>query len=358
MLIRAVASRPVERRRSCGHSGHEHGRVARRERLHDGRATLIDAVQAARCRRATGSQARTSAPSRDAAGPRARALGASRMSSVFGLKASPSSATRLAARAAERGAAASPITRRFCSSLTSITGVQQLEVVARVRRRAASARASPSGSSCRRSRSPRGGSCGPMRRSRPMPSATSHDVGAGRLADVRDLVDEARSASSGAAFAASLIISAEATSRAHDRARRSPRGAPRRRRRPPSSNAPIDDAVGLHEVADGGALGGELRVRDVADVLEPALVETVRAPSRRCRRARSLFITTTRPARARGSSSIDRPDAPRGRRRPSRSAACRRRRTGTRRRRPPRATSSVNVQPLALRASSSSRPGS
>ena len=34
-----------------------------------------------------------------------------------------------------------------------------------------------------------------------------------------------------------------------------------------------DDAVGAHEVGDCGSLGGELRVRDVADVLEAARIE-------------------------------------------------------------------------------------
>ena len=34
-----------------------------------------------------------------------------------------------------------------------------------------------------------------------------------------------------------------------------------------------DDAVGVHEVRDRGSLGGELGIRDVADVLEAARVE-------------------------------------------------------------------------------------
>ena len=68
---------------------------------------------------ATGSQARTSAPSassRDAS----TIDGASRMSSVFALNASPSSATVLP-RSGPRWRVSLPITRRFCSSLTSIT---------------------------------------------------------------------------------------------------------------------------------------------------------------------------------------------------------------------------------------------
>ena len=68
---------------------------------------------------ATGSHARTSAPSasrREAS----TSDGASRMSSVFGLNASPSSATVLP-RSLPRCFSSFPITRRFCSSLTSIT---------------------------------------------------------------------------------------------------------------------------------------------------------------------------------------------------------------------------------------------
>ena len=68
---------------------------------------------------ATGSQARTSAPS--ASSREARTIdGASRMSSVSGLNASPSSATCLP-RSEPRCRFSFPITRRFCSSFTSIT---------------------------------------------------------------------------------------------------------------------------------------------------------------------------------------------------------------------------------------------
>jgi len=68
---------------------------------------------------ATGSHARTSAPSassRDAS----TIEGASRMSSVFGLNASPRSAT-VFPRSDPRCFLSLLITRRFCSSLTSIT---------------------------------------------------------------------------------------------------------------------------------------------------------------------------------------------------------------------------------------------
>ena len=68
---------------------------------------------------ATGSQARTVAPS--ASSRDARTIdGASRMSSVSGLNASPSSATVLP-RSGPRWRVSLPITRRFCSSFTSIT---------------------------------------------------------------------------------------------------------------------------------------------------------------------------------------------------------------------------------------------
>ena len=107
------------------------------------------------------------------------------------------------------------------------------------------------------------------------PDALGHpdDVGAGRLADVRDLVDEA-----------------------DPRHQRRVRGELDHLGRGDvaADDRPVDpavqlldgvavrvvegadhDPVGLLEVADGGALGGELRVRDVADLLEAALVEPV-----------------------------------------------------------------------------------
>ena len=68
---------------------------------------------------ATGSHARTSAPSATSR-PASTRLGASRMSSVFGLNASPSSATVLPRRL-PRCCCSFPITRRFWSSFTSIT---------------------------------------------------------------------------------------------------------------------------------------------------------------------------------------------------------------------------------------------
>ena len=68
---------------------------------------------------ATGSHARTSAPS--ASRREARTMdGASRTSSVFGLNASPSSAT-VVPRSEPRCFFSFPITRRFWSSFTSMT---------------------------------------------------------------------------------------------------------------------------------------------------------------------------------------------------------------------------------------------
>ncbi len=69
--------------------------------------------------RAIGSQPRTSAPSASSR-EASTSDGASRMSSVFGLKASPSSAMRFP-RSRPRCRCSFWRTRRFCSSFTSIT---------------------------------------------------------------------------------------------------------------------------------------------------------------------------------------------------------------------------------------------
>ena len=113
----------------------------------------------------------------------------------------------------------------------------------------------------------------PIRRSWPMPSATlttSAPVASHTLAI--SLMNEIRVIS--AAFAASLIISAEATS---DRTTGAVDAPVERLDRVAVGlvEGPDDDPVGLHEVPDRCALGGELRVGDVADVTEPALVEAV-----------------------------------------------------------------------------------
>ena len=114
---------------------------------------------------------------------------------------------------------------------------------------------------------------GPIRRSSPIPSATlttSAPVASQTFAI--SLMNEMRVTS--AALAASLIISAEATS-ARTTGASIPACSCSTTSASASSNAPITIRSGLHEVAHGRALGRELGVRDVADVLEPALVEAV-----------------------------------------------------------------------------------
>src|ERR1700680_3350918 len=106
-----------------------------------------------------------------------------------------------------------------------------------------------------------------------MPSATlttSAPVLSHRLAI--SLMNEIRVIS--AAFAASLIISAELTSQ-----RTCGASMPAERVRPEHGVAvgllegPDRDPVRVHEVPHGAALRQELRVRDVADVVQPPLVE-------------------------------------------------------------------------------------
>ena len=173
----------------------------------------------------------------------------------------------------------------------------------------------------------------PIRRSRPTPSATrttSAPVASQTFAI--SLMKLIRVIS--AALAASLIISAEATSQRTTGAvdasvERLDRVAVRVVERADH------DPVGLLEVANRGALGGELRVGGVADPIEPALVEAVAHPRAGADRHGALHHEHRPPRRARRARR--RPSrSPRDRRRPSRSAACRRRRTGTRPRRPPR----------------------
>ena len=87
-----------------------------------------------------------------------------------------------------------------------------------------------------------------------------HDVGAGHLADVRDLVDEADPRRE------------ERVGRADDRrfhplVKRGDAVTVRLRERAD------DDAVGIHEVVHGVPLGEELGIRDVADVAETARLE-------------------------------------------------------------------------------------
>ena len=219
---------------------------------------------------ATGSHATTSrslgeqAAGEDEGRRLARVVGA-------GLNASPSRAIRRSAERAEE-------LRELADHAPLLElvhldhGVQDLEVVARVGREllqregvlreARAAEADPG----RRKLLP-------IRRSWPMPSATlttSAPVASQTFAI--SLMNEIRVIR--AAFAASLIISAEATSLRTIGASM------------PSWSAGDSvavrlveradhDPVGLHEVLHGRALGRELRVRGVADVGEPARVEPV-----------------------------------------------------------------------------------
>ena len=146
-----------------------------------------------------------------------------------------------------------------------------------------------------------------------MPSATFDHVGAGRLAHVRDLVDE-RDPRHQERVRGELDHLGRVHVAAHDRRCRSTRTAPRQRRASASSNGADDDPVGLHEVAHRVAFGEELRVRHVADVLETALVEPGAHLLARPDRHRRLHHE--RPAGRR---------APAARRSPSRRATGRRR---------------------------------
>ena len=165
------------------------------------------------------------------------------------------------------------------------------------------------------------------------PLRDAHDVGAGRLADVRDLVDE-RDARHQGGVGGELDHLRRRDIAADDGALDT--GVQRRDGVPVLlAECADDDPVGVEEVGDRGALGGELRVRGVADLLEAALVEAVTHPAGRFRPARcssSRRRSAGRSPAARRSRSRRRRD----RRRPSTSAACRPRRRRTRRRRSPR----------------------
>ena len=96
-------------------------------------------------------------------------------------------------------------------------------------------------------------------------------VGAGRLADVGDLVDEADPRHQ-EGVRGELDHLRRGHVAAHDR--RAERLVERGHRLAVGRCERADDhAVRPHEVLDGGSLGQELRIRDVADVCEPARVE-------------------------------------------------------------------------------------
>ena len=265
---------------------------------------------------ATGSQATTSAPSASRRAVSTR-LGASRRSSVSGLNASPSSATRLPA--------SDP--RCFCSfahrpahlQLVDLHhGGDDVEVVPGVAgeqlqegdvlREAAPAEAEPGAQVVR-----------------PDPPVEPHalrdvlDVGADELAHVRDLVDE-RDPRRQVRVRGELDHLGGRDVHAHDGCvellveRRN--GVAVR-----VVERADDDAVGLHEVAHGGALGEELGARGVADAAPGHGGRARRAPSPPCRPAPCYFITSTTSVEA-GRQLLDhRPDrgqvrvARRGRRR-------------------------------------------
>ncbi len=130
-----------------------------------------------------------------------------------------------------------------------------------------------------------------MRRSSPMPSATvvtSAPVASQTFAI--SLMKEMRVTS--AAFAASLIISADGDVAAHDR-----RVDALVQLRDDVTVGDVegadDDAVRLHEVLDRGSLGSELRVRDVADVRRGRDRRAGAEPLRPVPTGTVLFIATT-----------------------------------------------------------------
>ncbi len=196
-------------------------------------------------------------------------LGASRMSSVFGLNASPRSATRLP-RSEPRCFDELVDDAPLLELVHLDDRVQELEVVARVRRellqrervlREAAAAVADSGAQEMRAEAVVEAD----------PLGDLDDVGAGRFADVRDLVDEADARHEervrgeldhlgGGDVGADDRCAERLVERSHRIGVRLREGADH-------------DAVGVREVPDGRALGQKLRIGDVADVRESACVE-------------------------------------------------------------------------------------
>ena len=115
-----------------------------------------------------------------------------------------------------------------------------------------------------------------MRRSRPIPSATRTTSAPVGLADVGDLVDE-RDARHQGGVGGELDHLGRRDVAPDDGAVDA--GVQRGDRVPVLlAERSHDDPVGVQEVGDGGALGGELRIRRVSDLLEAALVEAVAHP--------------------------------------------------------------------------------
>jgi hypothetical protein len=140
----------------------------------------------------------------------------------------------------------------------------------------------------------------------PDPLRNLDDVGAGRLADIRDLVDE-RDPRHQERIRSELDHLRGVDVGTHDRCvdagvetgdRIAVLGVERADR----------DAVGIHEVANGTTLGQEFGIRDVADVVEAALVETGADLLARADRNGRLH-DEDRPALQLGQLVDDRPDA-------------------------------------------------
>ena len=113
--------------------------------------------------------------------------------------------------------------------------------------------------------------CGPRRRSRPTPSRDALDVGADELADVGDLVDE-RDARHQECVRGELDHLGGVDVGTHHR--RVDPGVQCRDASPSSwSYAPTTIRSGFMKSPHCGALGGELRIRDVADAGEAPRVE-------------------------------------------------------------------------------------
>ena len=206
------------------------------------------------------------------------------MSSVFGLNASPSSATVLPRRL-PRWLLQLPDHAPLLQLVHLDDRVQELEVVARVRGELlqrervlgeAAAAVADAGAE-------EAGADPPVETDA---LGDADDVGAGRLADVRDLVDEADPGHQ-RRVRGQLDHLGRGHVAAHDR-------------RVDAAVELLDgvavrgveradhDAVGLLEVPDRGSLGGELGIGGVADPLEPALVEAVADPRAGADRHRAL----------------------------------------------------------------------
>ena len=274
------------------------------------------------------------------------------MSSVFGLNARPSSATSLPTSEPEV-----LLELGHDAPLLQLVDldhrVEQLEVVARVAREllergdvlreAGAAEADPG-----------------LQELRPDAVVEAHaardldHVGAGLLAHVGDLVDE-RDLRGQERVGGELDHLGALDVGAHDRRveRRVELGDRVAR---PVAVVADDDAVGLEEVLDRRALLEELGAGDVAEALLALLAEHALDVTRRCRRARS----TSSPARGgrRRASRRRRRGRRTGRRRPSRSAACRPRRTAGARARARRRGRWRSAGGRGARSTSSASPGS